>query len=111
MDTNLGEAGYNSPSGPHQSLPPTTTASQEETLAGQRKINLVWELTQSAIAIMIVLANVTAALFNVFHENSVDVPTILSSALFMVLGFYLARTNHQAIGGTGTTPTQPYIGR
>jgi hypothetical protein len=72
---------------------------------------MIWEVTQSAIAISVVLANVIAALFNVFSHSSVEVPSILSSALFMVLGFYLGRTNHAAIGGIGPQSFQPYIGR
>jgi hypothetical protein len=92
-------------------LPPTTTEQEDKTTAGQRKVNLIWEYTQSIIAVLIVTANIAAALFNVFNGRDADVPVILSSALFMVLGFYLARTNHQAIGGIGATPSQPYIGR
>ena len=88
-----------------------TTAQEDLTTAGQRRVNLIWEITQSTIALMIVAANITAALINVWRGLALDVPLILSSSLFMVLGFYLARTNHQAIGGTGNTPTQPYIGR
>lgn len=93
------------------SLPPTTTAQDDVTSAGQRKVNLIWEVTQSIIAVAIVGANITAALYNVFHGKDVDVPVMLSSALFMVLGFYLARTNHEKIGGVGPVPPSNYVGR
>lgn len=95
----------------HQPLAPTTTLQEDLTVVGQRRVNLIWEITQSIIAVTIVLSNVIAALYNVFQGRNVDVPLVLSSSLFMVLGFYLARTNHQAIGGVGNKPSQPYIGR
>lgn len=94
------------------SLEPTTTHQEDLTTAGQRKVNLVWEYTQSAIVIFVVLSNMIAALFNVFHKVDLNVPAVLSSALFMVLGFYLGRTNHAAIGGIGPQPLMPkYTGR
>lgn len=92
-------------------LTPTITHQEDLVVEGQRKVNLIWEFTQSILAIVIVLSNVTASLYNVFNNIEKEIPTILSSALFMVLGFYLARTNHQAIGGLGNKPTQEYIGR
>lgn len=94
-----------------KNLPPTTTEAEDTVTAGQRRINLIWEITQSFLAVTIVIGNVIAALFNVFNDKTIEVPVILSSSLFMVLGFYLARTNHQAIGSTGSKPSQPYIGR
>lgn len=94
------------------SLPPDTTEQQDMTVAGQRRVNLIWEYTQSFIAIIVVLANMMAAVFNVFHErDTVDVPMILSSALFLIVGFYFSRTNHQAIGGIGKKPQSTYEGR
>lgn len=92
-------------------LPAKTTEQEDVTQAGQRRISLIWEITQSVIAIMVVLSNVIAALCNVFNKRDVDVPVILSSSLFMVLGFYLARTNHEKIGGVGPVPSSPYVGR
>lgn len=94
-------------------LPATTTAAQDSTIAGQRRINLIWEVTQALIAIAVVGVNMIAALYNVFHDKSVDVPMIMSSSLFLILGFYFSRTNHTQIGGLGDKPTdtQPYQGR
>lgn len=92
-------------------LPATTTAQEDATVAGQRRINLIWEYTQAFIAITVVLSNMIAAVFNVIVGRDVDVPMILSSALFLIVGFYFSRTNHAAIGGTGTKPSQPYEGR
>lgn len=92
---------------------PTTTLQQDLTTAGQRRVNLIWEYTQAAIAVIVVLANIFAALFNVFNGRDIDVPIILSSSLFLIIGFYFSRTNHQAIGGVGekVNEAQKYTGR
>lgn len=82
------------------------------TSAGQRRINLIWEYTQSTIAIMIIASNMIVGIYQGlgFAKES-SFPVILSSALFLVIGFYFARTNHTAIGGTGTKPVIEYQGR
>lgn len=95
----------------NKSVKPNTTLQQDLTTSGQRRVNLIWEYTQAFIAIIVVLANMIAAVFNVFKNRNIDVPMILSSALFLVIGFYFSRTNHQAIGGIGNKPSQPYEGR
>lgn len=94
-------------------LPPTTTLSQDLIHAGQRKINLIWEITQALIAIIVVVVNMIASLYNVFQGRDIDVPMILSSSLFLIIGFYFSRTNHQAIGGGGikANEEQEYKGR
>lgn len=98
---------------PQQSVAPTTTEQEDKTTAGQRQINLIWEWTQAIIAVSVILANMVAALFNVFQNRDVDVPLILSSSLFLIVGFYFSRTNHQAIGGVGkkANEKQEYTGR
>lgn len=94
-------------------LPPTTTTQEDLVVAGQRKVNLIWEWTQAIIAIVVVIVNMTAALINVIRGQDIDVPMILSSALFLIIGFYFSRTNHQAIGGLGKKENeeQQYKGR
>lgn len=93
-------------------MPPKTTEQEDLTTAGQRRVNLIWEFTQAGIAIIVVLANMGTAVFNTVQGKPGEVPMILSSALFLVVGFYFSRTNHQAIGGTGRKPEQPpYQGR
>lgn len=96
---------------PHQSMAPKTTVQEDLTTAGQRRVNLIWEYTQAIIAISVVMANMGAALYNTLQGKPGEVSMILSSALFLVVGFYFSRTNHQAIGGPGPKPTQPYTGR
>lgn len=94
-------------------LPPKTTAQEDLVTASQRKVNLIWEVTQAIIAIAVVLCNMIAALFNVVSGKGSDVPMILSSSLFLIIGFYFSRTNHQAIGGVGKkiNEYQEYLGR
>lgn len=89
---------------PHASLPPTTTAQEDITTAGQRRVNLIWEFTQAAIAI-----GVTGAF--VYAEISKIDSSAIKMAFTLVVGFYFSRTNHSAIGGVGKQPRQQYQGR
>jgi hypothetical protein len=94
------------------SIPPTTTVQEDLTTAGQRRINFIWEMTQSAIAVAVVAANmIVGAAQGLGMAKSEAHPTILSSALFLVVGFYFSRTNHAAIGGIGAKPMPDYRGR
>ncbi len=96
------------------SVAPTTTTQQDLTTAGQRRINLIWEYTQSFVTIVVVLANLIVAVVNGVRRDGMatEHPAILSSALFLILGFYYSRTNHAAIGGIGHKPSQQtYEGR
>lgn len=96
----------------HPPVPPKTTLQEDLTTDGQRRINLIWECTQAAIAIAVVFANMGTAMFLAVQGKPGEVPLILSSALFLVVGFYFSRTNHQAIGGMGPKPAQQkYQGR
>lgn len=89
---------------PEPSLAPTTTAQEDVTTAGQRRVNLIWECTQASIAVIITLAVVYASITVTIHQE-------LSNAFFLIVGFYFSRTNHSAIGGVGRKPNQPYEGR
>lgn len=92
-------------------LPATTTEQEDFTTAGQRKVNLIWEYTQAFIAIVVIIANMTAGVLYAFRGLEGDIPLVLSSSLFLVIGFYFSRTNHQSIGGVGKQPSQEYQGR
>jgi len=70
--------------------------------AGQRKINLIWEYTQAIIAILVVIANIAVWTSIGFRGIKVDVPSSLTDALFVIIGFYYGRTNHTAVGGVGS---------
>lgn len=96
---------------PNQPVAPTTTAQEDITLAGQRKINFIWELTQALIAIAVVISNMALALVPVFTAREAKAPESVINALFLIVGFYFSRTNHAAIGGIGSKPNDKYTGR
>jgi hypothetical protein len=95
------------------SLPPTTTEQDDITKAGQRKVNLVWEYTQAAIAVLVVVVNLGVDAYSAVTKNAAATPPALSNAMFLIVGFYFSRTNHQAIGGIGrkSIESQEYMGR
>lgn len=82
------------PDHPAQSIEPTTTAEENRKFAGQRRVNIIWEVTQAVIAISVTAAALTSALRSTSGE-------LLSNAFFLVIGFYFGRTNHQRTGGVG----------
>lgn len=94
-------------------LAPTTTEQEDITTAGQRRINVIWEVTQAVIALVIVIGNVVVAVYGGLMGTAAEFPSILSNSLFLVIGFYFSRTNHQAIGGMGRkgNDNQVYQGR
>jgi hypothetical protein len=67
---------------------------------------MVWEATQSAIAILVTGGMIYCEI------NKISSPSIVN-ACFLVVGFYFSRTNHSAIGGVGIKPGEivPYSGR
>lgn len=71
---------------------------------GQRQINRIWEVTQAIITISVTLAMVGAA-FVMMLGYTAQIPSELTNAFFMVLAFYLQRTNHTAKGGVGVGET------
>jgi hypothetical protein len=96
----------------HQpSVAPNTTRQEDMVVAGQRRINLIWEYTQAAISVLVVLANMTVAVYDGIVGLHGEFPVVLSSSLFLIVGFYFSRTNHAAIGGIGLKPESTYEGR
>lgn len=92
-------------SDPKETLMPKTTAQEDIVTAGQRRINMIWEVTQAIVAVVITLAIIYLAI------NEKASPE-LSNGFFLIIGFYFSRTNHSATGGTGRQPVQPaYVGR
>jgi len=84
-----------------QQQPSTTTVEQNLRTAGQRRINLIWEYTQAAIALTAVLANILIFVFLFVKDvtmNATTAAVLLSNAFFLVIGFYFGRTNHARIG-------------
>lgn len=86
------------------SMPPKTTLQEDLVVSGQRRINLVWEFTQSFIAVGITGAIIYCGIKAIQNQE-------LTNAFFLIIGFYFSRTNHQAIGGVGNKPSQSYEGR
>ena len=80
-------------------------AREEESLrsSGQRRINGLWEITQSLVALFVTGTTLYAAI-SVIHSNSPiahEMVAFLTNVFFVVIGFYFGRTNHQRTGGVG----------
>jgi hypothetical protein len=90
------------PADPSSPLRPTTTAQQDLTTAGQRRINLIWEHTQAAVALIVVLATMAGGLYEMVKESKVQMPNVMAVAFGTVVGFYFGRTNHTKTGGVGS---------
>lgn len=86
------------------SLPAKTTVQEDLIVAGQRRINLIWETTQSMISVLITGAIIYCAINKIVSQE-------LTNAFFLIVGFYFSRTNHAAIGGIGEKPREIYSGR
>jgi hypothetical protein len=69
---------------------------ESRTSGGQRRVNLIWEVTQSMLALLIVTASMASALI---PASSPTAQVTLTNAMFVVIGFYFGRTNHQRTGG------------
>jgi len=77
----------------------STTQQQDKTKAGQRRINLIWEVTQGIIATQITSAMIYCAIHNIKSEE-------LAYAFFLIVSMYFVRTNHHLIGGVGAKQSQ-----
>jgi hypothetical protein len=95
----------------HESVPPNTTVQEDLTTAGQRHINLIWEVTQAILSVLVVSANVIVGVNQGITPLHGEFPVVLSSALFLVVGFYFSRTNHTNVGGIGPKKQDEYVGR
>jgi hypothetical protein len=66
----------------------------------QRRVNLIWEATQSIVAVSVTLATlVVAAVLALRQDHDVAAFVLLSNSFFLVVGFYFGRTNHTRTGG------------
>lgn len=77
-------------------LPPSTTAQEDLGTAGQRRVNLIWEGTQAAVALLITGSTIYAVLTG---RESI----ILGNAFTLIVALYFVRTNHTKTGGVGGT--------
>jgi hypothetical protein len=87
----------------HRNIPttidPTTTAEQDRVTAGQRRINRVWEFTQSVVSLLVVFTTAVGVLVRVFHPAATALPAEWWTIVGLVIGFYFSRTNHTKTGG------------
>lgn len=70
--------------------------------AGQRLINMLWELTQATLTIMVAgtVLYVSACLaLSEKPDSSTSAILLLSNAFLIVIDQYFRRTNHQKVGG------------
>ncbi len=83
--------------------PSTTTSEQDRTTLGQRRVNLIWEVTQATIAVLVTLASVwvSGVLCLRGKEGDTAAFLLLSNSFFLIVGFYFSRTNHTKVGGVG----------
>lgn len=79
--------------------PPTTTKEQDRVTHGQRNVNLLWEVTQSLIALGMTIGVVVCVRYKI--ES-----TQLWNAFFIIITFYFSRTNHTKTGGIGYNPSK-----
>lgn len=85
-------------------LAPTTTAADDKVTEGQRKINLIWESSQSIISVAITAAVIYCQIYSINSET-------LNNAFFFVVATYLQRTNHVRKGGVPPDTNGSYRGR
>lgn len=71
-----------------------TIAEQSKRSAGQRRVNLTWELTQSFMAVALTMAEIYCAIHDI-NAKALDV------AFGAIVTMYFIRTNHHKTGGVG----------
>ena len=76
-----------------------TTVEEDKKTRGQRKVNLIWELTQAVIAIAVTAAMIGSAFFEI------ESPA-LGNAFTLIIAIYFVRMNHTKVGGIGGTDTR-----
>lgn len=62
--------------------------------AGQRRVNIIWEVTQAVVTCLITCAAIYCAVAQIDAQ-------VLNFAFVAVISTYYARTNHTKTGGIG----------
>lgn len=88
------------------SVASTTTSEQDRKTAGQRRINIIWEVTQAIIAVSVVMTTLFVDGRVALTEGALSATQNaglmqLNVMAALVTGFYFGRTNHQRQGGIG----------
>lgn len=83
---------------------PATPAQESQTelrTSGQRRINLIWEVTQAIIAVIVATGTLYIAAVLVLRSDASAGTAflLLSNAFFMIVTAYFQRTNHTRVGG------------
>ena len=91
---------------PPPPLPALTAPEQEEGLrtSGQRRVNIIWEVTQAVIAVFVTVGTVFVSGILIVRDGNSGAATaflLLSNAFFMIVTSYFQRTNHTRSGGVG----------
>jgi Co/Zn/Cd efflux system component len=77
------------------SLPPETTAEEDRRTYGHRRINIMWEMTQSIVAVSVTLTTLGVSAYQIIQGRGAEGAfLLLSNVLFLVIGTYFQRTNH-----------------
>lgn len=83
-----------------KNIAPQTTAEQDVMTAGQRRVNLIWEVTQALVALIVTTATLWVAGNLAIQDKGNEAAfLLLSNVFFMVVSTYFARTNHTRTGG------------
>lgn len=90
-------------------IPSETTSEQDRLTAGQRRVNIIWELTQAVIALAVTGTGMMTASMLALRVDTSDANKsmaitaflLISNTVFLVIGFYFGRTNHARTGGVG----------
>lgn len=78
----------------------TTTSAEDLVTVGQRSINMLWEWTQAALAVIVAMVTLyVAARMALSGDKDEAAFLLLSNAFFSVISVYLTRTNHTKTGG------------
>jgi hypothetical protein len=65
----------------HAVAPPATTAEEDRHAAGQRRINIIWELTQAGIALSVIWGTLASAIWITVYDVTNPEVDLLSGRL------------------------------
>lgn len=86
-------------------VPESVTPAQSETAfrsSGQRRVNIIWEVTQALIALVVTCSVIYASVVITLRSDMDKMAFLfLTNVAFTIIGFYFGRTNHQKVGGIG----------
>lgn len=78
---------------------PTSTEEEDRHSASQRQINRYWERVQGYIAVLVTTTSCAISLILVWRGEYALGVGLISSMVFLVIGFYFGRSNHERVGG------------